>query len=715
MKKALLSLLLAFVAMPMFGQSPLGQNVKMDDTTACGALTWRDGQTYDHDTVVMYVSADTIYVLNYHRPTAAVDTAEAVELTDSCYATYNNKRWLLSGSYLDTLRTVSGCDSLVVKLNVSLSIGASEGYEVVPSAECFYLWAGDTIRDLNVHNDTLPAVASSCDSIVHLSVATFTGQMYDTVERVVCDSLNAKTIIPSWDSLITTSGVYTHNSINGNYPVSATTTGQCVRHTNLNVTVVASNRDSNNITPMPITVNGCSYTWGGQTITDTENHFHVFTSVIGGCDSVAGIRVTSFSGVANDTTKVDYCGSSYVWVNNAFTGLPGYNNGFTFNKDTVAEVQINDSEAGCVTNYVLDLHFYIKHDTTDRNGCDQYVTNSATDGFEYRIYNPSTHTYTLGPTATFTTSGYYEVNQNGDSMYTYVTSTGCATRQTLHITIKQLEERVRPTTIDTVVCDRFRFKLDGDYRTITRTCQDTTIVSHNPEFARCYDSILTLSVVIKKSTSNDIVVHACDSYTWEGDNVTYTYNTTKSIKVDGGNAAGCDSSMTLQLTVDKTPNVEISGDWVLQPGDRTILRATADLPIATYKWYVNHSTSVSSTADTLDLTVYGNTDVYLEAMSTKNCPSKNWITLTATVGIDGADALQANIYPNPTARFLNIESAEGISQVEIYNTVGQQVILRSVNTNSMQLDLNGLSAGNYTLRIMGADGQQTTRKFIVNK
>lgn len=710
---------MAFVALPMFGQAQLGQPVKLEDTTTCGAYTWRDSNTYTQDTVVVYVTPEFIYVLNYHRPTAAVDTAEAIELTGDCYATYAanaNRRWLLSGTYFDTLKTVTGCDSLVVKLNVTLTTGATESYVTVPSAGCYYLWAGDTIRDFKPHHDTLPAVQNSCDSIIHLNVAAFTGVMYDTVEMVACDSLRTKTIFSSWDSTITTSGIYNHTGIHGNYPVSATENGQCTRHSQLDLTIVNSNRDSNSVSPVLITNAGCSYVWNNQTITDTAAHYQVLQSVIGGCDSVAGIRVVSYSGQTTDTTKVDYCGSTYKWQNNAFTGMEGYNNGFSFTHDTLASVTVVDSAANCTTTYILDLHFFTKHDTTERFGCDQYVTNNSSDPFEYRIYNPSNGNYTLGPTATFTTTGYYEVNQNNDSMYT-VNSTGCATRQTLHVTIKQLEERLRTTPIDTVVCDRFRFKFDGAYinPAITRSCTDSLIVSHNPEYAKCYDSLIHVTVVIKKSTSNDIVVHACDSYTWAGDNETYYYNTTKSIKVDGGNAAGCDSSMTLQLTVDKTPNITISGEWLLQPGESTVLRATSDIPISTYKWYVNHASTPSSTSDTLALTVDRNTDVLLEAMSTKNCPSDNWMTITAFVGIDGVDALQANVYPNPTTRFLNIESADGISQVEVYNTVGQQVILRSVNANRLQLDLNGLSAGNYTLRIQGTEGQETIRKFIVNK
>jgi hypothetical protein len=85
------------------------------------------------------------------------------------------------------------------------------------------------------------------------------------------------------------------------------------------------------------------------------------------------------------------------------------------------------------------------------------------------------------------------------------------------------------------------------------------------------------------------------------------------------------------------------------------------------------------------------------------------------VGIDDVEGLNVNLYPNPTSRYLNVESAEGISEVVVYNVIGQQVIRREVNANATQLDLGALVAGNYTLQIRSANGEQTTRKFIVNK
>ena len=128
-----------------------------------------------------------------------------------------------------------------------------------------------------------------------------------------------------------------------------------------------------------------------------------------------------------------------------------------------------------------------------------------------------------------------------------------------------------------------------------------------------------------------------------------------------------------------------------------------------FQWYKNEvaiPASQGGKADSIDVTENANTDIRLETTSNKGCVTNNWITVTFHVGIDEVENLQVNIYPNPASRFINIESADAISQV---------VIARTVNANATQLDLSSLAIGTYTMAIRSANGDQATRKFIVNK
>ena len=90
-----------------------------------------------------------------------------------------------------------------------------------------------------------------------------------------------------------------------------------------------------------------------------------------------------------------------------------------------------------------------------------------------------------------------------------------------------------------------------------------------------------------------------------------------------------------------------------------------------------------------------NVDVRLEttkAYSQLNCTTNNWITVTTNLGIDDVENIHVNIYPNPTSRILNLESADGIAEVVVYNMLGQQVMRQQGNGEHIQLDLGTLAA-----------------------
>ena len=70
------------------------------------------------------------------------------------------------------------------------------------------------------------------------------------------------------------------------------------------------------------------------------------------------------------------------------------------------------------------------------------------------------------------------------------------------------------------------------------------------------------------------------------------------------------------------------------------------------------------------------------------------------------------IYPNPTMGVLNIEG-EDMASVEVYNTVGQRIMMREVNGNAVQLNTESLSNGLYIVRIYANDGTMENHTFSV--
>ena len=81
---------------------------------------------------------------------------------------------------------------------------------------------------------------------------------------------------------------------------------------------------------------------------------------------------------------------------------------------------------------------------------------------------------------------------------------------------------------------------------------------------------------------------------------------------------------------------------------------------------------------------------------------------------EGVDELENSLrlYPNPTSSLLNIEG-EGMASVEVYNTVGQRVMVQKVESNSVQIYTEALNNGVYFVRIHANDGAVLNRTFSV--
>lgn len=68
-------------------------------------------------------------------------------------------------------------------------------------------------------------------------------------------------------------------------------------------------------------------------------------------------------------------------------------------------------------------------------------------------------------------------------------------------------------------------------------------------------------------------------------------------------------------------------------------------------------------------------------------------------------------YPNPVKDFLNIGYNQSITNVEVFNLLGQRVITKIVNANQSKIDMSGLNAGTYLVKVT-ADSQTKTIKVI---
>lgn len=72
--------------------------------------------------------------------------------------------------------------------------------------------------------------------------------------------------------------------------------------------------------------------------------------------------------------------------------------------------------------------------------------------------------------------------------------------------------------------------------------------------------------------------------------------------------------------------------------------------------------------------------------------------------------LQVSLYPNPTSDILNIEMANEVKSIEIYNIQGQKVL----ESSQKQINVSELSAGMYMVKIQDTENAVATKKVIIN-
>lgn len=103
-----------------------------------------------------------------------------------------------------------------------------------------------------------------------------------------------------------------------------------------------------------------------------------------------------------------------------------------------------------------------------------------------------------------------------------------------------------------------------------------------------------------------------------------------------------------------------------------------------------------------------------------NC-SSHWLTVgydnisisgSPTSTIDNGALEQVKIYPNPSAEQVTIEGKSEISQVIVYNQLGQQMDVLVLSGTRAQLDVSEYSKGVYSLLLVSNEGT-STRKIMV--
>jgi hypothetical protein len=245
------------------------------------------------------------------------------------------------------------------------------------------------------------------------------------------------------------------------------------------------------------------------------------------------------------------------------------------------------------------------------------------------------------------------------------------------------EKKVNVFTTDSILaCDSITW-IDGvTYTANNNIAKDTINLSG-------YDSIISLKLTIATSTSGTDIQTACGSYTWINGTTYTASNSTAKDTIP--NAAGCDSIINLNLTVN-------SIDTSLTIAGTTF---TSNQTGATYQWLdCNNSYAPISgqTNASYSVTSSGNYAVSITkgtCVDTSRCISYDFTTITEN------EIKKLNTSPNP---FSDIIFVEGINlstaTVQLFNISGKEYST-SIEINNKSINTTSLPKGIYILSING--------------
>lgn len=397
------------------------------------------------------------------------------------------------------------------------------------------------------------------------------------------------------------------------------------------------------------TVSTCSsYTWpaDGNTYTSSGTYTAVLANQYG-CDSTVTLNLTVGAGVTA-TENITSC-TNYTW--------PADGNTYS---STGTYTAVLTAANGCDSTITLNLTI------SSTSSSDSYA--SACDSY---IWTLTGNTYSA--------SGIYDTTVTGAS--------GCDSIVTLHLTINNSSF----TDEYMSTCGSYTWPLDGNTYSSTGNYTTTTTSSTG-----C-DSTVTLHLTVAPNATGSETVAVCESYTWPTDGNTYTTSGNYTATLTSAN--GCDSIITLNLTI----NSANAGITETTPGT---LEVTTTNPSA-IQW-INCAFDFDMTGETGQTFYPTATGFYGAVITANGCTdTSNCIyTIVAASGI-GENSLSdmLKVYPNPTFGNLVVDLGKEYSNVKLQLMAvnGQVLETRSFESVSQVQYTIDEAAGMYILKIVADD------------
>ncbi|MBX2979447.1 MAG: SBBP repeat-containing protein [Flavobacteriales bacterium] len=205
-----------------------------------------------------------------------------------------------------------------------------------------------------------------------------------------------------------------------------------------------------------------------------------------------------------------------------------------------------------------------------------------------------------------------------------------------------------------------------------------------PSVSGC-DSTLTLQLTISQSNASTTNTSACDSYTWNGN----TYTASGSYQVVLTNAVGCDSTATLQLNI-STVNT------ALQQTGATLTAAQNN---AAYQWVDCNNGFAPFFGQTGQSFTPAQNGNYAVEITFGICTVMSDCVEVLTTGIGESEQAAFRVYPNPAVHQLTLEGAGPLGEVFVLDMQGRLVHSERTAQERIIVDVAAWAPGAYVLRV----------------
>lgn len=383
------------------------------------------------------------------------------------------------------------------------------------------------------------------------------------------------------------------------------------------------------------------------------------TDRIQGCLVDLGCYESPYAHTFNEVDSITAC-DTYTWID-----------GNTYTENNSTSFITLQSQLGCDSLLVLNL-----------------ILNQSTSSID-NISTCGTYTWMDGIT-------YTESNQI--ATFTLVNSAGCDSTITLNLTIDPIH--LPSVGIDQITsCDSYTW-IDG----ITYTANNNTATYVLQNAGGC-DSTVTLDLTITSSNTGVETVSSCEPYTWIN-GVTYQTSTNTAQHVLQ-NANGCDSTVTLNLTIlNPTLNLGVTSNGA----SLTSLEQNAS-----YKWI--NCANPSVILSTNQQFVASENGTYAVILTSEICPDR--VDTSACFVVDftnlsSSSAIAVQIFPTPSESSVFIQSDVVLQKVNLTNALGKIIESKEPIGKEASFNLQHVSSGTFFIELIDEQGNRMIYKHIKN-